>query len=150
MGRLEQLSKAARMAVRNGGGPAVLDRFNNPIPVGGMVIYHPPVDLVYQVVDVRPVMDPRAPKGLATVTLQVQFPIQVPFGHPNMQLLCIAGPQPIAGAEGTDAATDDTNPPADGEQDAPASPGVSDRGGSQDGPVSRLVNSAGQPLEPLT
>lgn len=53
------------------------DRFGNAIQPGDLVVYHPPVDLVFQVKDVKPVMDPRAPQGLVNVVLVVEVPVGV-------------------------------------------------------------------------
>ncbi len=72
------------------------DRFGNVIQKGMRVIYHPPHDLVYEVLDVKPVLDPRAPQGMCQMVLSVTFPLVAPSNQPIMELLAIsAGPAPV-------------------------------------------------------
>lgn len=74
-----------------------IDRFGNVIREGSTVMFRPEVDLVYQVVGVRPVMDPRAPPGLVDVQLQVApFVLRVPARQPQLRLTALSGaPSPV-------------------------------------------------------
>jgi hypothetical protein len=103
MGREEERKRAAAFAgaqqfaagVRSGEVPA-LDRFGQPLVVGSFVLYHPSVDLMFQVTEVKPVLDPRAPTGLVTVTLAVEIPITLKAGLAQMALVRLGMAQPVA------------------------------------------------------
>lgn len=43
---------------------AALDRFGRPIQEGQHILMRPDVDPVFRVVEVQPILDPRAPTGL--------------------------------------------------------------------------------------
>lgn len=62
------------------------DRMNNPIGRGHLVVYHPAVDIIYQVMDVIPVMDPRQP-GTVRLHLMATVPLTVPVNRPIAELL---------------------------------------------------------------
>src|SRR5262245_14606964 len=89
----QQQAAAARqqfVAAFRGGRVAVLDRFGNTVKAGDHVIWRPPHDLVYQVTDAVPVMDPNLPPGFVRLMLQVTVPIQYPVGKRHMDLMTVA------------------------------------------------------------
>lgn len=109
------------------GQTAPVDRFGNRIAAGALVVWKPPIDMVYQVTDVKPVLDPRA-AGWVTLTLQLTSPVNVMSGRPTDSLIIVghvedAKPQapelpqesPVAVSEAPDAPVD---PPLDVADDA--------------------------------
>jgi hypothetical protein len=68
------------------------DRFNNRIGKGQKVLYRNPHDLVWDVVDVQPVLDPRAPTNAVRVVLMATVPIVCPGNQPLMEFLAIGAP----------------------------------------------------------
>lgn len=71
------------------GEAAVLDRFGSLIKTGDLVIWRPPHDLIFKVVDVKPVLDPRAQPGMIQMMFEVQVPVAGLAGLPNMgMILC--------------------------------------------------------------
>lgn len=65
------------------------DRFGVPITAGRLVMYRPNADMVFQVADVSPVVDPRMPTGMVTVMLTIQAPITIPVGKPIINMIVI-------------------------------------------------------------
>lgn len=66
-----------------------LDRFGNRITRGALVLYRPDMDVVYQVKEVVPVMDPRLPQRMVRLTLDAMVPLTVMVGAmvPNLLFL---------------------------------------------------------------
>lgn len=65
----------------------VLDRLAAPIRKGDLVIWQPPFDLVFNVLDVGPNLDPNVPPGVVRVVLQATVPLDVPAGQPQMKMI---------------------------------------------------------------
>lgn len=71
-----------------------LDRFGHLIEPGHLVLYHPPQDLVLEVVDVTPVLNPSASGGTAMqTTLQARFKVQALTGIPDGSLIIVGESQ---------------------------------------------------------
>ena len=96
-----------------------LDRFGRPIQIGAMVAYHSPVDLVFQVANTRPILDPQARPGLVEVTLSVQFPVNVMARQPFIQMIVVVPAQRLDAHE-SDAQNDPDG--GDGPSDPPTDP----------------------------
>jgi hypothetical protein len=62
--------------------PVALDRFQNVIQKGHLVLYCNDIDLVFEVVDVQPSMDPTQ-QGQMRVMLRAEFPIMVNRAQPT-------------------------------------------------------------------
>jgi hypothetical protein len=75
--------------------PAVaLDRFGKVLEAGHLVLFHPGEDLVFEVVDVRPVLNPNAPAGRAMqVTLRAAFPVQTVAALPDRGMVIVGESQ---------------------------------------------------------
>jgi len=80
----------------------VLDRFNNGLKPGQKVLYRPPFDLIFDVVDVAPVFDLNMPPGAMTVTLTVTLPIKVMANQTQGGMIVLAE-MPDAPAQTTDS-----------------------------------------------
>lgn len=106
--RFGQNNKPVRMG--HVGQPAK-DRFGTPIVKGSNVLYDPEIPLVFQVVDAKPILDPRAPTGSVQIVLVCQVPLTIPGGHPIGRLLSLG----VAPGE-----VEVTDPPADPPADTPA------------------------------
>ena len=74
------------------------DRFGVAIKAGMKVLYRPNVDMIFDVVDVRPVLDPRMPPGIATIVLQAAAPVTARVGQPLVSMIVIATDAPKDGA----------------------------------------------------
>ena len=85
---LAQQRRAFAQAVTSGQA-AVLDRLAQPVAKGALVLWRPPHDLIYEVVDVAPVLDPRQPPGLVQLTLMSTAPVTFYAGQPAMSLVVI-------------------------------------------------------------
>lgn len=61
-----------------------LDRFGKIVEPGHLVLVHSNVDLLFEVVDVRPVLNPSVAQGQAMqVTIRAHFPVQILSAHPS-------------------------------------------------------------------
>jgi len=78
-------------ALTDAGDPQGLarDRFGVPIAKGDLVTYRPGMDLVFEVVDVKPVLDPRAPVGAVVVLLAVSVPLNTMANQPIAEILVV-------------------------------------------------------------
>jgi hypothetical protein len=90
------------------------DRMNNAIGRGHLVLYHPAVDVIYQVMDVVPVMDPRQP-GTVRLHLMAEVPLTVPINRPIAELLVcgITAATEMAKGPGAADGNSDGEPAAD-------------------------------------
>lgn len=86
------------------GEAVVRDRFGNAVVSGALVLYKPPVDMVFRVVSAVPVLDPRQPPGLVTLTVQVEAPVTVRVGVPTANVIVVQG----VGADGTPGPPEET------------------------------------------
>lgn len=70
-----------------------LDRFANPLQPGDHFIWHPPYDLIWQVVDVKPSLNPKAPAGMLQLTLTATVPDWPVQGLvPQVSMIRVGGP----------------------------------------------------------
>jgi len=76
------------------------DRFGVPIRPGQHVLYRPEIDVVYQVLDVKPILDPRMPTGSVQLVLTVTMPLVLGTQQPIGRLIAIGTPPEV---EVTDA-----------------------------------------------
>ena len=74
-----------------------LDRFNQTMKPGQRVLFHNPVDLVFEVSAIAPVLDPGAPPGLMNVTLAATITVPMPANQANqaMMILPFLGAAPM-------------------------------------------------------
>ena len=78
-----------------------VDRYGRYIEPGHLVQYHSPIELVFEVVDVRAVLNPvLVAKGMQAMqlTLRAQFPIQIVAAQPDQTLVIIGDSQARAKA----------------------------------------------------
>jgi len=64
-----------------------LDRLGNKIIKGSLVAYRTPFDTIFTVMDIAPVMDPRAPVPMVRLTLSAAFPITCRVNQSEMPLI---------------------------------------------------------------
>jgi len=69
------------------GQAAALDRLGRPVRQGDLVLWHPPDDLIFEVLGVSVPLDPRMPPGVLTMTLGVTVPVNVQANTPVRPLL---------------------------------------------------------------
>ncbi|MES2959859.1 MAG: hypothetical protein V4792_16840, partial [Pseudomonadota bacterium] len=81
----QQLQKFARDL--SAGKTGVVDRFGVTIAPGTFVLYRPAVDLIYEVVDVVPVLDMSRPAGHVTIKLVCQTDVEFVAGIRAMTLV---------------------------------------------------------------
>ncbi len=81
----QQLQKFARdlSAAKTG----VVDRFGVAVTPGTYVLYRPAVDLIYEVVDVVPILDMSRPAGHVTIRLVCQTDVEFVAGVRAMTLV---------------------------------------------------------------
>ncbi len=119
-----------------------IDRMQRMIEVGHLVMFHNEEDLIFEVVDIRPVLDPNIPQGqgVVTVMLSAQFPVHTHAAMPNRGMIIVGespariakqasenGNRPeesvrVASASGlvlTDAPSDPVQEPVDDTPDEP-------------------------------
>lgn len=79
MRRQQEAQKATQQFLRalSAGQVHAIDRFGLPIEAGSKVEFHGSLDLVFDVVGVAPILDPKVPPGMLNVTLTVTFPMQL-------------------------------------------------------------------------
>jgi hypothetical protein len=86
-------TKKPPMSVNIGRAPHLaMDRFNRIMEPGQLVMYRATMDLVFEVVDVRPVLNPALVaqgQQAMQVTLRAQFPVQVAAAVPSSSLVII-------------------------------------------------------------
>lgn len=71
------------------GTTAPLDRFANPIKAGSLMLWHLPHDMVWEVKDVSPVLDPRVPPGVVRLKLECILPCDVVAGNVNIGMVVV-------------------------------------------------------------
>lgn len=89
MGRDERLNMSAREAA------PLLDRFRRPLFPGVKVEFHPRLPMVYEVIDIRPVVDPRQPAGLHQITLTASVNFSAFGGAPIEELTAVVYPKAV-------------------------------------------------------
>lgn len=80
---------------------APLDRFGVPIRPGDLVTWRGPVthDLIWEVRDVVPVLEPNVPAGVCRVTLICTSPVAVRAHQPEISMIRVGRTQTAADAE---------------------------------------------------
>ena len=81
-----------------------LDRFGRVLKAGQLVLYRPPMDLIFEVVSVGSALDPRAPQGAITLALYAKVPVSCAPGVPLGEIVIVGekttvADEPGAGAE---------------------------------------------------
>lgn len=73
------------------GKAVVIDRFARRITPHDLVLWHPPHDLVYEVVKIEPILEaiPNTPLGQIRVTLELTAPVDFLANHPAMSVLVV-------------------------------------------------------------
>lgn len=97
-----------------------LDRFKVTLEIGDLVVYAPPIDSVYQIMDIKPLLDPRQPAGLVQMILSCTLPIYLPVMQATGNLIKCGHVPTAAQAETNGGATgagavENGAPPADGD-----------------------------------
>lgn len=121
--RAEEAARFGQQVVERNIATMPRDRFGAPIEVGSSILYRPEVDMVFQVTDAKPVLDPRAPTGLLQIVVQCQATLTVRAGLPfsRMIALGVTNPPPSpdelppdpSGIQLTDAPVDTPAPQGD-------------------------------------
>lgn len=73
----------------NSGKASMLDRFGSPILKGNLIIWRPPFDLIFKVVSVVPILDPRMPAGMVRLTVESTVPLDGMVNQPYMQAVIV-------------------------------------------------------------
>ena len=65
------------------------DRFGQPLREGDLIVYAPPIDMVFQIVEVQrtSALDPRAPAGLVNLLVTATFPITINAMQPVSNII---------------------------------------------------------------
>lgn len=94
--RQKQIQDASRQFLRalSAGQVGAKDRFGNTIEGGQRLLYKTPHDLIFDVVTVNPVLDPRVPPGSMDITLSVTFPLRVAVNTANPNAIVVTQAQP--------------------------------------------------------
>lgn len=94
----------------------VLDRMQRPVLKGHLILWEPQYLPVWEVEDVKPILDPRMGPGQVQLTLTCRFPMPVPAGVPLPAYTIVGAlPETPAGvAAGATAESSDEAPPEDG------------------------------------
>lgn len=79
-----------------------LDRFGHMIEVGHIVLFHHGEDLAFEVVDVRPVLNPGAPAQTIQIMLKAEFPVQTLAAMPNRGFVIVGESQARLAAKAAD------------------------------------------------
>ena len=69
------------------GQTGVVDRFGAMVTQGDLVVWEPANSIVCEVVEVSPVLDPRAPIGLVRMTVTMNAPLTFPAGQPQIGIM---------------------------------------------------------------
>jgi hypothetical protein len=109
MGNAERLNPHARKTEVTL--PVVaLDRLGRPLGAGDLVTTNVASDLLWEVAQVTPVLDPTAPPNLVTVEMRTKFAVRVPAKRPVPELLQVR-PAPQAAQSGPRAMVEVTPAP---------------------------------------
>jgi hypothetical protein len=98
MGRAEDFNQRRRkqLLVDTAASAKILDRFGRVLVPGAQVVYRSPIDLVFTVADVAPVLDPRAQAGLHQVKLLCEVTLPAMDRLPVDLLIMVAAPRTAA------------------------------------------------------
>jgi len=78
--------------VANGQASAI-DRINQKIEVGSLVVYRPPCDLIFEVLDIAPVLNPNEPPGKIKLVLSTILPDLVVMANVRQLNMIVIGKQ---------------------------------------------------------
>ena len=114
--RLKAHNKSLREAMQAGQIP-VVDRIGQAIEVGALIIWHPPFDLVFEVKEITPIMDPNVRPGAVRLIVECRTDMSLLAGQPQMGMIRIgtqrapghAELDPVVGAP----AEEETTPPVE-------------------------------------
>jgi len=67
----------------------VRDRFGRPLEKGSLFVWHPPHDLVFQVDDITPILDPNQPPGYVRVTVSMTAPVTWQANQPAPDIIAV-------------------------------------------------------------
>jgi len=81
----QQLQKFARLL--NEGKTGMIDRFGIAITPGAYVLYRPTFDLIFEVVDVAPILDMSRPAGYLKLSLACETTIEFVAGQRGMSIV---------------------------------------------------------------
>lgn len=116
--RQKQMQEASRQFLQalSSGQANPLDRFQNIIQRGQKLLYKAPVDVLFDVVSITPVLDPNVPPGYLDVQLTVTFPVRVLANQQNQRMIVMQTSPAKEEEKPSDTATGATEatPPADG------------------------------------
>lgn len=87
------------------------DRFGTALVVGQHVLFHPAVDVIYQIAELKPILDPRAPTGSIQCVLVASVPMGLMAGQVH-QLLVALGDLTPPQVESTEPTDPPAEPPA--------------------------------------
>jgi hypothetical protein len=97
MGREELLKKQALQQAQQSfakgvanGAITIMDRFGHRLKAGDVVLLQTGLTPVYQIIDIAPVLDPRAPAGVVAVTFLAQDQQMLRPGQPVPALVYLA------------------------------------------------------------
>ena len=78
--------------VANGHAYAI-DRINQRIEVGSLVVWRPPADLIFEVVDIAPVLNPGEPPGRLKLALSTLVPDHIVSANVRQLSMIVIGKQ---------------------------------------------------------
>lgn len=114
-----------RRVMLPGGPPAPVappcDRIMQPIKKGQLVVFKADNDPIFEVLDVKPVMDPRQPPGLVQVTLAATLVIGMRAGAPASSVLVIGAKEAVHVRMGLKTPLQPDDAPSSATQDDPPS-----------------------------
>lgn len=117
------------------GSAGAIDRFGQRIEIGSRVLFKPPFDYIYDVVDVAPVLAPGAPAGLVRLRMTLTADVTVPVNQQQMGM-CVVGEveaQKTADAQEPAAPPQEPASPSEGLQPGPLElPSITDEPASDD------------------
>lgn len=98
------------------GKAVVLDRFAMRVKAHDLVLWHPPHDMVYEVVKIEPILEliPNQPIGMIRVVLEMLAPVNFMAGQPAMTMIVVGHQTDATNAElyGVDGGRRDNEPEA--------------------------------------
>ena len=84
--RLKKQNAAVRQAVQQGQFP-VIDRIGQAIAVGDLFVWKPPFDMVYEVKELAPILDPSVQPGAMRLIVECRTEMKILAGQPQMGMI---------------------------------------------------------------
>lgn len=72
----------------------LVDRMGVPIQEGDLVMFNPPHQPLGRIVEIKPVVDPQQPPGLAQAVIQFIIPLTARAGIPMQNIVVVGRPEP--------------------------------------------------------